>query len=69
MQTRTKVKAGGRGMNHNEIMAEAGQNTANPNDSMAGMAVKSRVKAGKLGANHNETTVRPSPSVAGIGTR
>jgi hypothetical protein len=51
MQVKTRVKAGGSGMNHTETLVRAkGQ--------IKGVKVKTRVKAGGVTLNHNETLVR-----------
>jgi hypothetical protein len=54
MKTKTRVKAGGMAMNHNETLVQATGQTK-------GLKVKTRVKAGQLSANHNETLVRATP--------
>ena len=54
MQVKTRVKAGGRLVNHNETLVRA----KGPAPSLK---VKTRVKAGRLGGNHNETLVRDTP--------
>jgi hypothetical protein len=46
MKIKTKVKAGGIELNHNQSAAKAG------------MPVKTRVKAGGLSLNHNQMRVR-----------
>jgi hypothetical protein len=46
MKIKTKVKAGGIDLNHNQRKAKAG------------MTVKTKVKAGCLSANYNQTRVR-----------
>jgi hypothetical protein len=52
MQVKTRVKAGGLAMNHNETLVRA-QRPA------TGLKVKTRIKAGGLHLrNHNETLVR-----------
>ena len=55
MQVKTRVKAGGSSLNHNETLVRAkGQ--------APGLTVKTRVKAGGNGAfNHNETLVWATP--------
>jgi len=45
MKIRTKVKAGGRSINHNETLVRDSR----------GLRVKTNVKAGGLSRNHNET--------------
>jgi hypothetical protein len=54
MQVKTRVKAGGVQLNHNETLVRA-QGQAK------GLTVKTRVKAGLAGFNHNETLVRATP--------
>jgi hypothetical protein len=51
MQVKTRVKAGGIALNHNETLVRA-QRPA------TGLKVKTRIKAGGLALNHNETLVR-----------
>jgi hypothetical protein len=51
MQVKTRVKAGGLAVNHNETLVRAQQPAT-------GLKVKTRIKAGGLSANHNETLVR-----------
>jgi hypothetical protein len=51
MQVKTRVKAGGLSLNHNETLVCA------PTQAQ-GLKVKTRVKAGGLMGNHNETLVR-----------
>ena len=51
MQVKTRVKAGGLSLNHNETLVRAPSQAP-------GLKVKTRVKAGGLNANHNETLVR-----------
>ena len=51
MQVKTRVKAGGFNLNHNETLVQA------PNQAQ-GLKVKTRVKAGGFNLNHNETLVR-----------
>jgi hypothetical protein len=54
MQVKTRVKAGGVTINHNETLVRAkGQ--------VQGLTVKTRVKAGVLGPQHNEMLVRATP--------
>jgi hypothetical protein len=54
MQVKTRVKAGGVTLNHNEMLVRAkGQ--------VQGLTVKTRVKAGGYMLNHNETLVRATP--------
>jgi large exoprotein involved in heme utilization and adhesion len=54
MQVKTRVKAGGITLNHNETLVRAqGQSR--------GLTVKTRVKAGGITLNHNETLVRATP--------
>jgi hypothetical protein len=55
MQVKTRVKAGGLNLNHNETLVRAkGQTT--------GLTVKTHVKAGRaINGNHNETLVRARP--------
>jgi hypothetical protein len=51
MQVKTRVKAGGLSLNHNETLVRAPRQAQ-------GLKVKTRVKAGGLKLNHNETLVR-----------
>ena len=54
MQVKTRVKAGGQTLQHNETLVRAkGQ--------VQGLTVKTRVKAGGNGTQHNETLVRATP--------
>jgi hypothetical protein len=54
MQVKTRVKAGGVTLQHNETLVRAtGQ--------VQGLTVKTRVKAGGYAVNHNETLVRATP--------
>jgi len=54
MQVKTRVKAGGVTLNHNETLVRAkGQ--------AKGLTVKTRVKAGGLRFNHTETLVQATP--------
>src|SRR5262249_44521989 len=54
MQGKTRVKAGGVTLNHNETLVRAkGQ--------APGLTVKTRVKAGGGNVQHNETLVRATP--------
>jgi hypothetical protein len=48
MKTRTRVRAGGNKVNHNETLVKAAPQ---------GLKVKTRVRAGRIGLNHNETLV------------
>jgi hypothetical protein len=51
MKTKTRVRAGGIHLNHNEtLVRDSAKGT--------GLKVKSRVQAGALTSNHNETLVR-----------
>jgi hypothetical protein len=52
MKVKTSVKAGGLGMNHNQVQVRA----TPPNG--AGLKVRTTVKAGGLGMNHNQRLVR-----------
>jgi hypothetical protein len=54
MKTKTRVKAGGYHLNHNETLVRAAGQTK-------GLKVKTRVKAGGYYINHNETLVRATP--------
>jgi hypothetical protein len=54
MQVKTRVKAGGSSLNHNEALVRAKGQTK-------GLTVKTRVKAGGSSLNHNETLVRATP--------
>jgi hypothetical protein len=49
MKTKTRVRAGGIALNHNETLVKA---------SPTGLKVKTKVKAGALTSNHNETLVQ-----------
>jgi hypothetical protein len=49
MKTKTRVRAGGIHLNHNETLVKAAP---------TGLKVKTKVKAGALTSNHNETLVR-----------
>jgi hypothetical protein len=49
MKTKTRVRAGGINLNHNETLAKAAP---------TGLKVKTKVKAGALSINHNETLVQ-----------
>jgi hypothetical protein len=49
MKTKTRVRAGGITLNHNEVLVKAAP---------TGLKVKTKVKAGALTTNHNETLVR-----------
>jgi hypothetical protein len=49
MKTKTRVRSGGRRLNHNETLLC---------DSGTGLKVKTRVKAGGTRKNHNETLLR-----------
>jgi hypothetical protein len=51
MQVKTRVKAGGINLNHNETLVRAQQPAT-------GLKVKTRIKAGGVMLNHNETLVR-----------
>jgi hypothetical protein len=51
MKTKTRVRAGGRQINHNETVVR-------DSSKRPGLKVKSRVQAGLSGTNHNETLVR-----------
>jgi hypothetical protein len=51
MQVKTRIKAGGVKLNHNETLVRA------PSQAQ-GLKVKTRLKAGGLNVNHNETLVR-----------
>ena len=51
MQVKTKVKAGGLTLNHNETLVRVQKPTQ-------GLKVKTRIKAGGIQLNHNETLVR-----------
>jgi hypothetical protein len=48
MKTKTKVRAGGQRLNHNETLVQAAPQ---------GLKVKTRVRAGGNSLNHNETLV------------
>lgn len=50
MKIKTNVKAGGRNLNHNEMLVR--------DRAMRGLKVKTHVKAGGRSLNHNETLVR-----------
>jgi hypothetical protein len=52
MKVKTSVKAGGIGLNHNQVQVRA----TPPNH--AGLKVRTTVKSGGLGVNHNQTVVR-----------
>jgi hypothetical protein len=54
MQVKTRVKAGGITLNHNETLVRA-------KSQVQGLTVKSHVKAGGITLNHNETLVRTTP--------
>ena len=51
MQVKTRIKAGGVSINHNETLVRA-------QPPAPGLKVKTRVKAGGVSINHNETLVR-----------
>jgi hypothetical protein len=51
MKTKTRIKAGGIAVNHNETLVRASSQAT-------GLKVKTRVKAGGFSSNHNETLVR-----------
>ena len=51
MKTKTRVRAGGIALNHNETLVRDRPKTT-------ALRVKTKVKAGALTANHNETLVR-----------
>ena len=51
MQVKTRIKAGGLAVNHNETLVRA------PSQRQ-GLKVKTRIKAGGIKLNHNETLVR-----------
>jgi len=54
MKTKTRVRAGGMPLNHNETLVRdvaKGQ----------GLKVKTHIRAGGVRANHNETLVRDRP--------
>ena len=51
MQVKTRIKAGGISMNHNETLVRAPKPAPS-------LKVKTRIKAGGLSFNHNETLVR-----------
>ena len=51
MKTKTRVRAGGMPLNHNETLVREPVKAK-------GLKVKTKVKAGALTANHNETLVR-----------
>ena len=50
MKTKTHVRAGGMGFNHNETLVRDASRAK-------GLKVKSHVKAGGLMSNHNETLI------------
>jgi hypothetical protein len=50
MQVKTKIKAGGLNINHNETLVKAAP---------TGLKVKTKIKAGGVMLNHNETLVGP----------
>jgi hypothetical protein len=54
MQVKTRIKAGGLNLNHNETLVRAPSQAP-------GLKVKTRIKAGGLNFNHNETLVRSTP--------
>jgi hypothetical protein len=49
MKTKTRVRAGGIWLNHNETLVREAKATA--------LRVKTKVRAGALTSNHNETLV------------
>jgi hypothetical protein len=49
MKTKTRVRAGGVQLNHNETLVR---------DVSKGLKVKTRIRAGLIAANHNETLGR-----------
>ena len=51
MKTKTRVRAGGITMNHNETLVQDVPKAI-------GLRVKTKVKAGVLTSNHNETLLR-----------
>jgi hypothetical protein len=51
MQVKTRIKAGGVTLNHNETLVRAPRQAQ-------GLKVKTRIKAGGINLNHNETLVR-----------
>ena len=54
MQVKTRVKAGGITLNHNETLVWA-------KSQAKGLTVKTRLKAGGVHMNHTETLVRATP--------
>jgi hypothetical protein len=61
MQVKTKVKAGGMPMNHNQtLVCDRNRATAatRPRAQRQPLKVKTQVKAGGIGINHNQTLVR-----------
>ena len=63
MQVKTKVKAGGIQLNHNQtLVRDRNQATADtrPRTQRQPLKVKTHVKAGGVTLNHNQTLVRDS---------
>ena len=61
MQVKTKVKAGGMPLNHNQtLVRDRNRATADtrPRARRQPLKVKTQLKAGVLTANHNQTLVR-----------
>jgi hypothetical protein len=57
MKTKTHIKAGLGGMNHNQTLVRSAPPSP-PAGKTTGLKVHTRIKAGLVGYNHNQTLVR-----------